>query len=106
MSHPIRATTAAAPGPRATIDEIRELLALIVVEHAVDVAERIDDRVARVAGRGVDATEHRTERGVVENRATECRGEITASVLDAVPDIAQPRLQLVDFADDRAFLRR
>src|SRR5580692_6095406 len=102
MSHPIRATAAAAPGPRATIDQVRELLALVVVEHAVNVAQRIDDGVARIARCGVDATEHGAERGVVEDRATERGRQVTACVLDAVPDVAQARLQLVDLADNRA----
>src|SRR6185312_10792285 len=105
LLHPIRAAaTTSAPRPRAAVDEIGEGLALALVEHGVDVAQRLEDGRPRLAGRGVDAAEHGAERGVVERRSTQRRREVGAGVPDAAAEVAQPRLQAIDLADDRALL--
>src|SRR5439155_18599525 len=45
------AVGAAAAPPPALIEQVGELCALLVVEHRVDVAQRLDHRGARFAGR-------------------------------------------------------
>src|SRR5205823_4452526 len=80
-------------------------LALALVEDRVDVAECIDDRGADLRRRAVEATEHATERGVVERRTPQRGGEITAALAQAHLRAADALLQAIDLADDHALLR-
>jgi hypothetical protein len=73
ISHAVGATSAA-PRSAATepvaVEQLGELIALVVVEYGVDVAQRLDRGCPRVCRCTVDTAEHGAECGVIERGAT------------------------------------
>src|SRR5687767_2951512 len=107
ISHAVRAA-ALGTTPRAIpalVEQIRELLALLVVEDRVDVANRVERRAARLCRRAIELAEHGAEGRVIDHRAANRGGQIAAAVFDAALRALQALFQLCDFRDDRALLR-